>query len=308
MRVQSVRRGFTLVELLVVIAIIGILVALLLPAVQAAREASRRSACSNNLKQIGLGLHNFASTYKEKLPYQVNSINMSSGPQGQWQGCLLIGLLPFIEQQSLYNAAQGNPNATWDGNGNPYPRLTTLPTYMCPSDFTLSDGWSSAQVGGWKGASYGSNWCVFGPRRSGNNGDVGPGLAGIIDGTSNTIGFAETYSATNNNSSGNLWAHPGGDWGWNWGPAIAQIRYVVGGQDETVISPIGGNPANANQFMPQQRPTLAAASRQACQSAHSVNNCLMMDASVSGISPSNLSNIIWASLLTERCGESVNIP
>lgn len=88
-------RGFTLVELLVVIAIIGILVGLLLPAVQAAREAARRMQCQNNLKQLGLAVHNFASTYKEQIPM------LGEAQEGaQWSSFVL----PFIEQNALFGA------------------------------------------------------------------------------------------------------------------------------------------------------------------------------------------------------------
>src|SRR5262245_319491 len=88
------RRGFTLVELLVVIAIIGVLVALLLPAVQSAREAARRSQCTNNLKQISLAMHNYADVYVSALPV------------GEYQCCWgtwLVGLLPFTEQKNLFD-------------------------------------------------------------------------------------------------------------------------------------------------------------------------------------------------------------
>jgi prepilin-type N-terminal cleavage/methylation domain-containing protein/prepilin-type processing-associated H-X9-DG protein len=107
------RPAFTLVELLVVIAIIGILVALLLPAVQAAREASRRISCGNNLKQYGLAIHNYADTYKECLPR--GAYNWGA-PQHGWQ----VTILPFCEQQVIYdqlNLTSYNPPNTM----GPYP-------------------------------------------------------------------------------------------------------------------------------------------------------------------------------------------
>ena len=90
------KRGFTLVELLVVIAIIGVLIALLLPAVQAAREAARRTTCANNLKQYGLGVHNYHDTIKLLPP---NGIGTNNGaPQISWQ----VRILPYTEQTALY--------------------------------------------------------------------------------------------------------------------------------------------------------------------------------------------------------------
>jgi prepilin-type N-terminal cleavage/methylation domain-containing protein len=104
----ATRKGFTLVELLVVIAIIGILVALLLPAVQAAREAARRMSCSNNLKQLGLAVHNYADTYKQFPTSGIYHNSTQSGNSQSWynasKGSWFTKLLPFIEQAPLYDA------------------------------------------------------------------------------------------------------------------------------------------------------------------------------------------------------------
>ncbi|MGQ9505801.1 MAG: DUF1559 domain-containing protein [Thermogutta sp.] len=120
----SARRGFTLVELLVVIAIIGILIALLLPAVQAAREAARRSQCTNNLKQLGLGLHNYHDAYKT-LVYRSGGTygyynNYPSGWASNWgRRSGFVSLLPYIEQKALYDQIRaGDPTGTTN-NGQP---------------------------------------------------------------------------------------------------------------------------------------------------------------------------------------------
>src|SRR5213592_4898400 len=107
MRGTERRRGFTLVELLVVIAIIGILIALLLPAVQAAREAGRRTQCSNNLRQLGLAVHTYHDTWNQ-LPPQNNNPNWG-GWQYNWSWITLI--LPFMEGSATYNQINWNvPN------------------------------------------------------------------------------------------------------------------------------------------------------------------------------------------------------
>ena len=100
---DSNRRGFTLVELLVVIAIIGILIALLLPAVQAAREAARRTQCSNNLKQIGLALHNYHSSSLSFPPAVVWGANGPTKPRRAYHHTWITKILPYLEQQPLYN-------------------------------------------------------------------------------------------------------------------------------------------------------------------------------------------------------------
>ena len=155
---QSVqaRKAFTLVELLVVIAIIGVMVGLLLPAVQAAREAARRMSCSNNMKQLGLALHNYHSAHN-RFPYSAAGIgsieagNAIPGPNRirNHRGWLLM--LPFVEQQALYDLANlsaatgsyvrsgtagtiGGPLPGQPGNPNDIVVSTPVQTFLCPSD------------------------------------------------------------------------------------------------------------------------------------------------------------------------------
>lgn len=157
------RSGFTLVELLVVIAIIGVMVGLLLPAVQAAREAARRMSCGNNFKQIGLGLHNYHAAYN-KLPLQGTGTHPPNLGINAWDGrddnsnmrlSMLVGLTPFIEQQALWEqisspfigrtdkqaiAPGGITTSPWPAMGPTPDRLqyppwaTDIATFRCPSD------------------------------------------------------------------------------------------------------------------------------------------------------------------------------
>jgi len=288
-RLKAVRLAFTLIELLVVIAIIAILIALLVPAVQKVREAAARTTCTNNLKQIGLAVHNYQGTYNH-LPALSSA---QPAPRfGNYYGGILVTLLPYIEQTPLYNDAVSNPTNTWDGNCNPYPRLTPVPIYMCPSDPTLSNGFSSAQVGAWMGASYAANQLLFGKVHPTWNCDAPQyNIGNIPDGSSNTIAFGETYSATNNNSYGNLWSYPGIDYSWAWHPVMAAAR-VHGGS-------IGAN--NGAYSNPQIQPTLAAANKWMNQTGHPVCMVLLGDASVRGVTAA-LTNTTWGLAITPDDG------
>ena len=224
------RSGFTLIELLVVIAIIAVLIALLLPAVQSAREAARRVQCNNNLKQLGLAMHNYVSTV-EKLPW-------GAGPWGwnDWSGHVM--LLPYMEQQSMFNAinfANGCADNRCAGM-NTTAVNNKLSALICPSD---SDKLSSVQghnnymgnagsapnsfYGGRGGGAAGSNpsqgskgvmagiFCFVGVAC--DNGPAPPcgaangqtpfsiGFADIQDGLSNTAAFSERVKGINSNNS-----------------------------------------------------------------------------------------------------------
>ena len=147
MKKWLMRTGFTLVELLVVIAIIGILIALLLPAVQAAREAARRSQCTNNLKQVGLAFHNYHDVYKTfpRWTYQARTWRAgASGDNTWWTGfTAMTMILPYMEQGAIYQQIDWgcrpedtNPAGTSEGppaNNNLF-RFAGVDAYQCPSE------------------------------------------------------------------------------------------------------------------------------------------------------------------------------
>ena len=225
-------RGFTLVELLVVIAIIGILVALLLPAVQAAREAARRMSCSNNLKQFGIAVHNYHDVYNS-IPISISPWGEARPtPQRNGKGWILSSL-PYLEQQNLYDQfLPGFNGDMFSGGGimntacRPAMR-TTLKVIRCPSDgrskltATNQFQWPNIEVAltSYKG--------VIGDTRMGNNSSVhvngtqpdchntigcngifyrnnyqdNMSFAVITDGTSNTLMVGEDVPFYNNHST-----------------------------------------------------------------------------------------------------------
>ena len=205
---KSTRKGFTLVELLVVIAIIGILVGLLLPAVQAAREAARRMSCSNNVKQLGLAMHNYHDTHKS-FPCFVTR----NGQGDYWRGySAFTQLLPFIEQSPLHSqvsAATNNFFSHWDiGSGHHLLRATSIPAYLCPSAQrfpTSGTGWSNGPGCNY-GVSFGASidWDNYrnqnGMFRGENDRSAkcSVRIADVTDGTSNTLMLSEHLSGDDN--------------------------------------------------------------------------------------------------------------
>ncbi|QDV69410.1 Type II secretion system protein G precursor [Rosistilla carotiformis] len=203
------RTGFTLVELLVVIAIIGILVGLLLPAVQAAREAARRMQCSNNLKQLGVALHNYHDTHKAfpSAPGTNEVLNADGGTiysWDRWSG--LEGLLPFVEQQALYDNcdfrfSNGSSDTTSGGLTNAQVRDTRLDsTFTCPSDpgssLSYHDSHSPTSYCFSRGPQ--AHWDVTNGQEGGfADGENWHRMRDITDGTSNTLAMAEAVLGRN---------------------------------------------------------------------------------------------------------------
>jgi len=207
------RNGFTLVELLVVIAIIGILIALLLPAVQAAREAARRSQCSNNLKQLGLALHNYHDVNGILPPPLGNSYGVWSGAgnHGNW----MCRLLPFIEEQSLYKRLDpGDVELSVLADGTPV-REVIIPKIICPSDnhpgfFTNSQNYGtqkravsnySASMGSQNNSPCGTHNNYFGHGPDVRNDDAtrsASRLSGVIGHWTLSVAFAQITDGLSN--------------------------------------------------------------------------------------------------------------
>lgn len=196
------RTAFTLVELLVVIAIIGVLTGLLLPAVQAARETARRTQCSNNMKNIGLALHNFADAHKS-LP--VGS-DQTRGTEQAWSA----HILPYMEQAAVFG--QIDFSQRWDAHsGNAAASRLNIPSYRCPSSITDFDG--KLDYGGIQGTALTDLPVGFGANQAFGCGAIivatphqphAVRMAGITDGLSQTLCIGE--SVDRNPESSGRWA------------------------------------------------------------------------------------------------------
>jgi prepilin-type N-terminal cleavage/methylation domain-containing protein len=210
----KVRRGFTLIELLVVVAIIGVLIGLLLPAVQKVREAANRLKCQNNLKQIALAIHNYAGANADTFPKgaQNNPVNFGA-PRLSW----FPYLLPYLEQDAVYRAFDftaggGNPTfGTVNSSTATAPTNAVIATYLCPSDPGPTQGnypWGYFSLGNYVPIFGGQDLGSANPavltnsQRAAFGLNWGARLNDFQDGTSNTMIFTEYLRSTGVTSGG----------------------------------------------------------------------------------------------------------
>lgn len=285
------RSAFTLIELLVVIAIIGILIGLLLPAVQKVREAANRAKCQSQVKQLGIAVHTYASTYQDKLPPAQASF--PNGSAASTPGSVLFWLLPYIEQDPLFRLYYGNGTG---GNcaapAAPAVAVNCPKVLCCPSDITNQAGLGSVSAKGC--TSYAGNWQLLGtgtavlPVVGGGAGNTGVAqytIANIPDGTSNTVLFTEKSAENGNASYYN-------NWGMSTPATVAGPIFATGITAATATTPV-----TISNGMPQFNPTGTSGGNPALvtqvQGYHTATIVVgLADGSVRGVSAS-VSTTTW---------------
>ncbi len=323
------RRGFTLVELLVVIAIIGILVSLLLPAVQAAREAARRMQCQNNLKQLALAVHNYADTFKQMFPGGVGRYGCC---WGTWQ----MAILPYIEQTTLADIYVNSGGADWGpryGTAINRPVVSSrIPTLSCPSDIKAAPIGQTATLKPITSHNYAVNYgntsffqttlngipFLGAPFRAytGSTSDDGPigagaamtfpriygrhvNMAEILDGTSTTFMAAEVLQGRSNDLRGFTW----------WGGASGFVTYLAPNSSAPDVITGGICVAVTNPRMPCVTATTATRPRMmGARSSHAGGgvNVAFCDGHVNFI-PNQIDYNAWNALGTAQGNDVPNV-
>lgn len=294
--------GFTLVELLVVIAIIGILIGMLLPAVQQVREAARKTECSNNIRQLALALHNYESANMH-FPQAAGPIGTMTSSDIQ---TVFLAIMPFVEANNQHREiiSTTSPKTGWRGfgTGSDHVLSQTPPFFLCPSRITCEEGfeqWQSSGTQFFSVTNYPANVQALHHHAANQPNNSSYATFGTIsDGSSNTVVFAERVNSTRELSSN---PNSGGTWSRTAFHGVSandkNPLFAWNDSDGPVIS------------QPQIRPNLNAGSLNAVnplttQGLHSVMNIALLDGSVHGITGDvNIDN--WFNVILPNDGQVI---